>query len=284
MKIKNVKFVKTKLLPLLLAGTIALPLASCNGNVDMKSVTFGDLMAISDVKDDTLLDEMIDNGKFMYDDEMSYLEAADKLLESIDISERLEKFDFSEISELKPLSEEELANLDNEDVDQLIENLSDKSDSYVDLEKKLDSYKKLYAIKNKADNFIMNDGEDISLRVMFGTVKAAVADDLGLSYEDISSITIPEYYYSGDGPEDYSIKVNDKAYRIPLSSEEIWNTVNYIYEVQHASLTDETRNETYRKAINYAKTTLAAGVDINDNNNKIKPDRNASEISKNYLH
>ena len=88
----------------------------------------------------------------------------------------------------------------------------------------------------------MDDGENISLRVMFGTVKAAVADDLGLSYEDISSITIPEYFYSGDGPEDYSIKVNDTAYRIPLSSEEIWNTVNYIYEVQHASLKDETRD------------------------------------------
>lgn len=285
MKVKNIKFVKSKLVPLLLAGSIGMSLVGCNGHVDMNSISFGDLLEISDVQDDTLVDELIKSGRLLFDEDISYIEAADMLERYMDISDKLKDIDFCEVDSLKRLSQEEYnSTLDYslEDVNDLIEIIKNsKSKSLVDQENRLTAYKKLDFLNDYCDTFIHTYGEDISLSVMFASVKGSIADELDLAVDDYSSITIPKYHDAGDGSTSYCVEVGDKSYTVPVSNGEIWNTINYIYTLQRAKLTEETEKPTYRKAINYAKTTMAAGANINKD--KVRSDHSAGEISKNYL-
>lgn len=285
MKIKNLKFVKAKVIPLLLAGTIStVGLTGCNGTVNMSDITFGQLLEISDVKDNTLMDELLEQGGCQFEEDMTYLEAADLLIRYMDIVEKLDKINFDGVSELRKLTDAEyIETLDytDEDIDLLIETIKKaKMDDLVDEENKLTAYKKLNFLNDYCNEFIHENGERISERVMLLSVKTAVADELDLPVDEIGSITIPKSNGNSE-PESYAIDVNDKRYYVPLNSEEMWNTINYIYQLQSANLTDKTEKETYRKAINYAKTTMAAGVNIKGN--KIKIDHNAHEIQENYL-
>ena len=284
MKIKDLKFVKTKVLPLVLAGTISLSFTGCNGRVDMSDVTFGQLLEISDVKDNTLMDELIETGGCQFEEDMTYVEAADRLIKYMDITEKLSKINFDGVSELRKLTDEEYMetlNYSDEEIDLLIETINKaKMDDLVDEENKLIAYKKLDFLNNYCNEFVHKNGEKISEKVMLLAVKTSMADEFDIPVEDINSVTIPKNM-GGSEPDSYVIDVNGKRYIVPLNSEEMWNTINYIYQLQSASLTDKTEKETYRKAINFAKTTMAAGVNINGN--IVKVDHNAKDIEENYL-
>lgn len=178
MKIKNLKFVKAKVIPLLLAGAISsVGLTSCNGTVNMGDVTFEQLLEISDVKDNTLMDELVEQGGCQFTEDMTYLEAADRLLKYMDITEKLSSISFDGVSELRKLSDEEyLETLDytDEDIDLLIETIKDnKNKELIDEENKLIAYKKLNFLNDYCNNFIHENGERISERVMLLSVKLA---------------------------------------------------------------------------------------------------------------
>ena len=289
MKVKNIQFVKSKLIPLLVAGTISVSVMGCNGNVDMSEVSFNHLMSISDVKDNTIIDELIEEGQLRYDDEMSYVDACDRLTRYMDISDSLKDINFDEYDRLNPLSDEEYLStlyLTDDEISSLKDIVNGKTKTLVEQEKRLTAYKKLGYLNNYCTDYICNNGKDICETMMFASIKGAVADELGL--DSFKSITIPKYFNAGDGPSSYSIQVGNDTYTIPVGSGEIWNTVNYLYSLQSYKFSNdldvkefENVKATCRKAINYAMTTTAAGVNIKGN--KITCDNNASNISRNYL-
>ncbi len=286
MNVKNLHVFKEKIVPLALAGTLALSLTACGGHVEMKDVDFGNLVAIEEVQQATMIDEMIANGDLMYDDNLNLLEASDQLIRYLDIVAQIGDYDFTGVDSLEPLSEEVLnATLDMtpEDVEALIEVASYRGDDVVALEAKLNALKKLKFLHDYCQQWVDDNGYRISERIMLVAVKASVADELELGVDEVSYVHIPERHFAGE-PEDYYINVGKESYRVPTREGEIWNTVNYIYEIQgadFAAMDKQQRADTYRKAINYAKTTIAAGSNVK--NNKIVAQYDADYIEGNFV-
>ena len=266
MRINKLKIVKNKLLPLALAGGITLSLSGCNGRVDMSSISFEDLLAIEEVSNVSLMDDAVDAGLFNFTDDKSYVEAADDLLRYLDIIDQLANIDFSEVKQLSKLDDDqylETINYSLDDVKELKELLHSKDKSLVAQENKINAYKKLDFLNNYCKDFVHNNGKDISLSMMMKAVKTSIAAELGLSVNDISDVVIPPNESGVNDEPHYEIIVGDKEYTIKLSFNEMCNTIDYIYSVQRASLNDKTEYETYRKALNYAKTTIDRYIEKN---------------------
>ena len=284
MKIKGLNVIKSKFVPLALAGTMALSLTGCGGRVDMSSVSFEDLLAIEEVKDITLMDEMVEDGLFDYSEDKSYVEVADDTLRYLDIVEELKDIDFSEIPYLSKLSDEEyLSTLDFslDEVKALEEQLSSKDKSYLGQENRLNAYKKLDYLNNYCNEFLHENGYKISLNMMMKAVKASIAAELGLKPEEVSNVIIPPNRLTVNDEPYFSVEVDDKNYTVKLSFDEMTNTISYIYALQDANLTEETEYETYRKALNFAKTTIAAGSNLK--NDKFVEQNSDSYIEKNIV-
>ena len=257
----------------------------------MDTVSFESLMSDDDIKDSTLIDELIAAGELPagYDTEENVIAAADKLERYLDIVETTSSLDYKDVDKLEELPAEKLEGLEDislEDVQTLVEEYKTNKTDLVSLEKKLIAIKKLNYINNYCTQWIVDNGRSVSQRIMKASVKASVADDLEYSIDDYKYISIRERIRSAnDEPGDYVIDIkDDKSLKVPISSDEIWNTIDYIYAVENAKFDEglqEREIATYRKALNYAKTTLAAGADIKKN--KVKPENSASDIKKNYI-
>jgi len=272
-----------KLTAVLLASSVAFSLTGCAGRVDMKKLSPSALLEIQDVKDVTLVDELLEKEELSYNDDLNIIEAAEKLEKSLDILEDLKDIDFKDVSRLDSLTEEQKASalsLTKEDIELLKEDATYNGKDLVEFERKLFALKTLYHLKETTKDWVEYNGRDISIEYMMAAVKGSVADELGLSTKDYSKITIPAKFYSKE-PEDYVIHVGDDIYRVPVGVGEIWNTIDYIYAVQEATLKGDKELETYRKALNYGKTTMAAGS--NHKKNKLSEQYSASYIEKNYV-
>ena len=274
-KMKNMKGIKNlsirRILPVLLVGT-TLTFTGCSGKVNMDKYTMSELMANEEVKDLTLMDELIEQGNLMYTDELNYIEAANQLERYMDIVEEIESIDYSEVSQLAPLTAEEyLTTLDLSlgEVQVLKTMATSKATDLVSMERKLTAMKKLDYLYRNCKEWISQNGRNLTSKLMIHTVKSSLADELGISTEDYSTITIPPIKDAKTANEGFKIEVGDSYYVVPTSSDEIWNTISYTYRVQHDDFQEDSDKKsgsieykTYRKAINYAKTTLSAGANI----------------------
>ena len=276
--------VSRKLATILLAGTMAFSLTACGGHVDMKMLTPSEVLEIQDVKDVTLIDELIAAGMLNYSGELDIIEAADQLERYLDIIDVLKDMDFKQVSDLDKLSDEEyqeVFSLPIEEIEKLKEEANYKGKDLVLTERKLKALKQLNYLYNYCTIWAHENGQDISFEFMMAAVKGSVADELELGVEDYKTIKLPPAARSASSEPDYFIVcVGDKNYKVPVGAGELWNTINYIYEVQTAKLTEETEYPTYRKALNYAKTTMAAGA--NAKKDKLTEQYNASYIKENY--
>ena len=283
MSIKNLKIIKEKLIPVLLAGSISLTMAGCQGKVKMQEVSLTDLLSIEEVKEVTLMDELLENNSLMYQ-EKSYLEAIHQLEEYMTMVEELKFIDMEEVKDLRPLSEEEYHSVEGislEDVLLLKEIATSRGKTLKEEEERLTTIKKLAHVKEYCNNWIQANGKSICLNLMMASVKSSVASELGIPPEEYATIKIPALMRgTSNGPEAYYLQVGEKSYKVPVKAHEIWNTLNYIYEVQSATLTDKTEFATYRKAINFAKTTMAAGANVKNGN--IEAQYDAKYIKENY--
>lgn len=274
-----------RLAALLLAGSIATTLSGCDGKAEMSSLTTSDVLSITDITNVTQIDELIANGQLMVSSDLSIVGAADQLERYMNISEQLQSIDFTKVDELSPLKEEEYEKaltLSKEEIDGLIEASKYDGKDIVQLERKLNALKKLNFLYNYCTNWVHQNGQTLSINIMMAAVKASVADELEILPEQYNEIIIPPAKRSSsEGPTSYFINVGEESYEIPINSNELWNTINYIYDVQSATLEGKNEFKTYRKALNYAKTTIAAGANIK--NNKLEAQYSASYIEKNYV-
>lgn len=280
--IRNLKLTKAAA-TLLLAGSMSLSLSSCVGSVDLDSVTADALLSNPEVANVTMMDEMIDNGGLLYSEDLNIVEAADKLERCMDVVELLKNEDFSGADQLQPLTDEQYRAVEDyslEDIETLRIDARYKGNDLASLERKLNAIKKLNYLYSYCNNWIHENGQDVSIEFMMASVKSAVGSELNVDPEDYSSIVIPKLT-SYSMPESNFIEVGNDRYEIKTSSEEIWNTVSYIYALQDYDPENGNEIETYRKAINYAKTTLAAGANVK--NNRIEEQYSASYIKKNYV-
>ena len=281
--IKHLRLNK-RFLALIMAGVMAFSLSGCHKNVEMGDISYTELMDIDDVKNVTIMDELIEEDYLNFDDDLNYVQAADQLEEYMQIVETLKSINFSDVEKLRTLTEEEYQatlDLSVEDVKLLKEVATSKSTSLKDTEDRLVALKELNYLNDYCKDWIKSNGKSISLKLMMSAVKSSVGDEFNIPLEEYSTITIPAHYSSSSGPTDYSIEVGGKTYLVPESQKEIWNTIGYIYTLQSANVSDKNAFETYRKAINYAKVTTAAGANVK--NGKIETQYDGSYITKNYL-
>lgn len=280
--IKNLR-VKSTIIPVLLAGAVSL--TGCNGKVDMKSFTFDELLSYENVKDVTLLDELADDGKIRFNNKLNVLEAADMLEKYINIVKMTDSIDFSEVDDLRKLSNREYydtLNLSEKQVKELVEQGSRKSKTLKDTEEKLDTIKKLDFLNSYCKKWINDNGKIISLSIMENAVRASVADEFDVTVDDYYLVSIPgEQSSLAEEAIPYSVIVGDNNYSLDVNYNEMWNTINYIFDIKNTDIEDQSKYDTYLKAINFAKTTIAAGSNIK--NGDLEAQYDAHYIKKEYL-
>ena len=280
--IKNLR-VKSTIIPVLLAGAVSL--TGCNGKVDMKSFTFDELLSYENVKDVTLLDELADDGKIRFNNKLNVLEAADMLEKYINIVKMTDSIDFSEVDDLRKLSNREYydtLNLSEKQVKELVEQGSRKSKTLKDTEEKLDTIKKLDFLNSYCKKWINDNGKNISLSIMENAVRASVADEFDVTVDDYYLVSIPgEQSSLAEEAIPYSVIVGDNNYSLDVNYNEMWNTISYIFDIKNTDIEDQSKYDTYLKAINFAKTTIAAGSNIK--NGDLEAQYDAHYIKKKYL-
>ena len=119
--------------------------------------------------EDTKLDEAAEKNIATYKN-MSIVEAADYLEESIDIEEKLENYDFSEVTELDKLTKEEYdyaETLTKEDVFVFMEVINSENEESLELqETRLKAIKMLEHLKATRENWIKENGKQVILKTL----------------------------------------------------------------------------------------------------------------------
>ena len=144
-----------KLSAMLLAGSIAFTLSACSGNPNMKSLSPEELLSISDIKDLTLVDELMEEGLLPFVDGLDAVEAAEKLEDYMDTIEDLSKIDFTGVSVLEPLTKEQCAealSLSEEDIETKKEQCKYRGKDVEKLEQRLTALKMLSYLKDNCLN------------------------------------------------------------------------------------------------------------------------------------
>ena len=275
--------VTTGLCVLALAGTLVLGCKSCVGEANLSNITPSAILEIQEVKDVTQMDELLLNNQLRFEGEQDIVEAADELQFSLDIIDELKDMDFTGVEGLQELTDEqyqEVFSLPIEEIRVLKKQASYKGKDLALVQQKLIALKQLDLLYRTCLSWVHQYGQDVSFGYMMAAVKCSVADELNVPY---SSITLPPAYRSSSmGPQPYVIKVGDQTYQVPVGARELWDTINYIYEIQGAKLTEKTEFPTYRKAINFGKITIAAGSDSNGKG-KLVEQHDMQYIKKNYV-
>ena len=264
-KIKNVKIVKEKIIPLLLASTLTLTTSCSSKSVNMGKISTRELMSIEEIKKNTLLDELENTEYGMFSENLTVLSAAIKLEEYMTIIKKIEKIKFDEIENLERITEEEkqeAERLTQEEIEEQIKYYKNGSPDVVASERRVKAYKMLNYLQDYIPTFIHQKGKEISTKFMIAAVKSAVASALNIPTEDYHEISIPARYDSlKEEIKVYHVKVGKEEYDISKSSKELWETIDYIYQVQNATFPNQKQElETYKKALNYAKITISAGA------------------------
>lgn len=276
-----------KLVSLLLTlSCVIVTFTSCAGKVKMNSLSPKQLLSISDVADDTLMDELIENGYLNhYGTDMDIVSAAEQLENYLNTIDRLKDMDFSQVPLLEPLSDEDkdsVTLLSYSDIATLIEQSQYKGNEPVKQEKKLHALKLLKQLYDDCISWVSQNGQSISIRYMMSAIKAALADELDLPLDQYPNIEICGVL-SKDSDDDFSISVNGHPYTVKWSAHGINNAISYTHACQNANLAYDTESdrenafETFRKSLNFAKVVIAEGMNVDDK------DRITTEKSDSYV-
>ena len=257
------KQIKKALPYLLYCATPMLLLTSCGVKYDSKK--FSELLADTSVKNDTLLDELDENGNLQYDENLSLLEAADRLETYINICQKIDKNKIDIIDDSNTLSEKEIQSIENlseDDIDNLIKYASYSGSNFEKNADKAKAIRILSNLKTYCRDWINKNGREVSIKIMINSVKSSIADEENLDISEYENITIPSYELAFNSGKSFYVIVDDK--NISICTNVIGDTIDYIYMLQRMS-NDEVTDETCLEALERAKETMVYGCDINDN-------------------
>lgn len=259
-----------KPLAFLLAGAISFTVSGCKSKeLSMHDYSFDELINNEEIKNSTILDELIANHELDYFDELNpynydrdnYLEMADELEKRIAVIELLNTINFSEVDFLEPLSYEErndCFNLSLDEIQELID-MASRGRSLQEKEEQITAFKKLKYIKDSTQNWINNYGDYIYEMVLKYSLKASIADECHVSIDDVVFPTLT----GGDRKVDhYIVHVNGEVFTISdKDSPDLWNAVSYYYFITTPSVDEGETDllEKYKKALNFAKEALVIG-------------------------
>ena len=213
---------------------------------------------------DTKLDEAVQNNLATYKN-MSIIEAADTLEESIRITDMLKNYDFSDVKNLDKLTKEEYdyANtLKEEDVALLIQIMDSNKDSLEFEETKIKSIKMLDYIKTKKEKYIKENGDTIVLSALSWTIKSSIAEEFVLPSKNIKDIEIPKINKVQD--MNFYVLYNNKKFYISNNSN-IFSALYYYYLIKTNNDLQGQENKIYKEALDSAKSLTMTGTSIKDN-------------------
>ena len=230
-------------------------------------------------KDDTKLDEAIENNIGEYDN-MSIIESAEKLKTGMAIIDLLRNFDFSEVNDLEKLSSAEYKFADTltwEDVVILTQIATTENDSLEAQESKLKAIKMLDHINKNQKEFVKNNGESIILNTLSWTIKSSIAEGLNVDISNINDIKIPPIKKVND--MSFYVTYNDEKYSILNNKADISDAFYYYYQLQLPhNIKEEEKFELYKDALNASKVAIMTGV--KEKNNTFKNTRSIKEAKK----
>lgn len=230
-------------------------------------------------KDDTKLDEAIENNIGEYDN-MSIIESAEKLKTGMAIINLLRNFDFSEVEDLEKLSSAEYKFADTlkwEDVVILTQIATTENDSLEAQESKLKAIKMLDHINETQKEFVENNGENIILNTLSWTIKSSIAEELNVNTNNINDIEIPPFKKITD--MNFYVTYNDERYSILNNKADISDAFYYYYQLQLPyNVEEEEKFELYKDALNASKIAIMTGV--TEQNNTFKNTRSIKEAKK----
>ncbi len=229
-------------------------------------------------EEDTKLDEVVDENIAVYKN-MSIVEAADLLEESIEITNLLQDIDFSEVESLEKLSDNEYKfaeSLTKEDTFLLLQILeSDKKDTLEDEEAQLKVIKMLDHLNKTKKSWINENGKEIVLNTLSWTIKSSVAEEFGIDEHEIDSIEIPKLKKVQDMK--FYILYDDKKVFISGSSD-MFNAFYYYYQIKSNNNLQGEENKIYKEALDSAKELIMTGVSTD--NYKLTNVRTLKEAQK----
>ena len=209
--------------------TVGATIAKEGPNVD--EVTIENLLENEDVAKDTRLDELEKNEEFMFDENLTYVEAACKLEDAMDNYDDLEKVNLDKAKELKLLSkneEKEIKNYNKRQIKDLKAAVLDDNDIYTEHEKD-DAIRKLNGLKEWYRSWVSKNGHEISLEIMKEAVESAILEDLHGRDEEYYNIFFEERYASNEEPELVHIEALGNKYNLKNADSEIRDVADYIY-------------------------------------------------------
>lgn len=272
MKLKNLN-VRGKLLLLLTTGVLSYTLVSCISSNKVPEIDANLENTLENTKDDTLLDEVLDvkqqNG-INYKDFLELEEQVNKynLVKDVKLEES-----YKDLSEA---AKEQIDDMSLEEIQVLINNTKGNLSSVETARVE----QKIYYIKTNAEQFITENGKDITIEMLKRAVKAGICDAVGLEPSSYNQVTINPASVSN--PFDITTVVKDSISGTTMykhiDSDSIYGKMTkYIYYLQgedEISLKDLV--EAAEDAMNYIKISAYSGAE--ENNNTVTSEYNYTEV------
>lgn len=270
--VKNLKINQRKLMAILLGASISLGMTGCDNSFNFdKEKSFSKVVECN--SENTYLDELLEEDKLNYNEDLTLADAVDMLEKYVNISKKLENIDFTSIDKLRKLSDEEYEetkNLEMSKIDDMIDELAFKPVDFVGQEERLITYKKLGYLNNYVNEWINNNASCVVETALMEVIKAGSAQAISDDVNVIDSFCIPPRTHTS-AIENYCITFDDdNVYNVPQNSSffgtnVLWDTINELYNYQ--SLTRPCL-DAHLKAIEQAKSCLKCYVELDDNDLK----------------
>lgn len=272
MKLKNLN-VRGKLLLLLTTGVLSYTLVSCISSNKVPEIDASLEDTLEDTKDDSLLDDVMDidkNNNINYKDFLELEEQVNKynLVKDVKLEESYK--------DLPAAAKEQIDDMSLEEIQVLINNTKGNLSSVETARIE----QKIYYIKTNAEQFITENGKDITIEMLKRAVKAGICDAVGLEPTSYDSVKINPASVSD--PFDITTVVKDSISGTTMykhiDSDSIYGEMtNYIYYLQgedEISLKDLV--EAAEDTMNYIKVSAYSGAE--ENNNTVTSEYNYTEV------
>ncbi len=263
---------KRKFFAMLLALSMVVGLTACGKDEGIDLTLEQVLTAIAD---DTNLDELMKAGNTIAiiqdgeEQEVDFMESVNKLETYIKLANTLSERGIKPAEQTTDAIQELYGSLSIEDIEVLIESLSDESLS--DVEKARIEAGLSFILANNQE-WIMENGLEIAEELLIRVIKAAACEASGLEVENYTSCTIGAPSSSDSGYIS-TIKVNDPVsgttleYQLDDGNKPLAQAAYALYNIQGLDGT-----ESYNEVIVYidgalyiAKVATAAGVELDEN-------------------